>query len=446
MEIKPTEQLIKLVFDGQFGLEREMLRVNGQGYLSQTPHPFPGNHGYIDRDFCESQVEIITPVCRSISELYREIDRIDRETKAGLQKLNPPEYLWPFSNPPYVRSEKSIPVAKYEGALKHKEIYRNYLAQKYGKMKMLFCGIHFNYSYTDQFILAAMEACGETDQKRFKDGLYLGLSEKIELYSWLLVFLTAASPVYDSSFEGKGVCGQDRFCGESSMRSGVEGYWNDFVPIIDYTDMERYTASVERYVESGQFYAASEWYTPVRIKPRGENSMESLRQNGANHIELRMLDINPLSRLGILEDDLRFIHLFLIYLTFREREPFGEREQINAIYDHKQAALYAAEDAVVTINGKRMALPQAALCFLKEMETFFHAIGRPDVLPVVYQMQERCTTPEQRHACQVYRQFRQDFVKRGIRLAKRYVDHDAADLRDKALDSVKDGECICVNC
>ena len=104
MEIKQTEQLCRLVFGGKFGLERETLRVTPQGYLSQTPHPFPGNP-HIDRDFCESQIEIISPICTTISELYRAVECIDRETKEGLKKLNPPEYLWPFSNPPYVPSE-----------------------------------------------------------------------------------------------------------------------------------------------------------------------------------------------------------------------------------------------------------------------------------------------------------------------------------------------------
>lgn len=445
MEVKGTEQLIQLAFEGQFGLEREMLRVNGQGFLSQTPHPFPGS-ACIDRDFCESQIEIISPVCGSITELYQTIDSIDREVREGLQKLDPPEYLWPFSNPPYVLSEKSIPVARYEGALKHKEVYRNYLAEKYGKMKMLFCGIHFNYSYTDRFLDAVMEENGLTDRQLCKNSLYLSLSEKIELYSWLLVFLTAASPVYDGSFEGRGVCGKDRFCGEASMRSGAEGYWNDFVPIIDYTSMERYTASIQRHVDSGRFYSASEWYTPVRIKPRGENSLENLRENGANHIELRMLDINPLARLGVLEDDLRFFHLFLIYLTFQQKEPFGERAQIDAVYDHKQAALFDGETAEVTIHGEKKPLPQAALQFLEEMEGFFQAAGRSDVLPLLQQMKERCTTPAKRHAVQVYRQFRQDFVKQGVRLAKRYDDHDAPDLRDVPLDTAKDGESECVSC
>ncbi len=429
MEIKQTEQLCRLVFGGKFGLERETLRVTPQGYLSQTPHPFPGNP-HIDRDFCESQIEIISPICTTISELYRAVECIDRETKEGLKKLNPPEYLWPFSNPPYVPSEAEIPVAKYAGELHHKEVYRNYLAEKYGKRKMLFCGIHFNYSYSDEFIRAAMATCGVTDEKAFKNILYLQLSEKIEQYSWLPVFLTAASPVYDGSLFADNDCGEDGFAGESSVRSGERGYWNDFVPIIDYRDMEHYTDSIDRYVKSGQLYSPSEWYTPVRIKPRGENSLEALRENGANHIELRMLDINPLSHIGILQEDLYFLHLFLVYLTFCGSLQFGEVEQIAAVASHKQSAQYDAEHAVVTLNGEQFPLPEGALRFLKEMESFFITIGRKDVLPILHEMQERCTTPEKRHCHRVYGQFHQNFVKKGLLLAQRYMEPNAADLKE----------------
>lgn len=427
MEIKHTEQLYQLVFDGTFGLERETLRVGQDGYLSQTPHPFPGNPR-IDRDFCESQIEIISPVCPTIGALYQEVDKIDAETKAVLQKLDPQEYVWPFSNPPYVVSEASIPVAKYEGALKHKEIYRNYLSKKYGKKKMLFCGIHFNYSYSDEFIVAAMEACGATDLREFKNFLYLSLSEKIELYSWMPVFLTAASPVYDGSLDMDGASGKDGFCGESSMRNGANGYWNEFVPIIDYSTMDNYTDSIDRYVKDGKLYSASEWYTPVRIKPRGENSPENLRANGANHIELRMLDINPLARLGVLQSDLEFLHLFLVYLTFQQREPFGEQEQIKAVHDHKQSALYHAEQATVQLHGKELPLPQAALGFLEEMEHFFQSIGHESALPLLAEMKARCTVPEKRHAYRVYQEFHADFVKRGLQLADYYMNPQVKDL------------------
>ena len=38
--------------EGNFGLEREALRVTKNGRMAQTPHPFPPDHPRIVRDFC----------------------------------------------------------------------------------------------------------------------------------------------------------------------------------------------------------------------------------------------------------------------------------------------------------------------------------------------------------------------------------------------------------
>ena len=81
----------------EFGIERESLRVTGEGELAHTPHPFGADRN-IDRDFCENQIEIISDVFDDpdalIGHLTGLLDGIDRE----LSKQD--ELLWPFSNPP----------------------------------------------------------------------------------------------------------------------------------------------------------------------------------------------------------------------------------------------------------------------------------------------------------------------------------------------------------
>ena len=59
----------KYMYLGNFGLEKESLRVNSEGFLAHTKHPFP-NHPNIDRDFCENQVELITNVHDSVDGMY----------------------------------------------------------------------------------------------------------------------------------------------------------------------------------------------------------------------------------------------------------------------------------------------------------------------------------------------------------------------------------------
>ena len=60
------------IFECNIGLEKESLRIDKNGRLAQTEHPFLGNPN-IDRDFCENQVEIITNPAGSPHDAYLEI-------------------------------------------------------------------------------------------------------------------------------------------------------------------------------------------------------------------------------------------------------------------------------------------------------------------------------------------------------------------------------------
>ena len=320
----------RLAQNAEFGIERESLRVTADGKLAQTEHPFAGNP-HIDRDFCENQVEIIGDVYCDPSGLNRQLVSLLDKVDAELVKNN--ERLWAFSNPPHFGSEDEIPVARFHGAQRGKSEYRHYLAEKYGKKKMLFSGIHLNLSFTDQLLKTAFLYGNYPDFTEFKNSFYLRLSKRLTQYAWLAVYLTAASPVADASL------GIDSNV-YSSIRCSEHGYWNDFTPILDYSSLKSYVRSIARYIVNGDLKAASELYYPVRLKPRGANSLETLLQNGVNHLELRVLDVNPLTRTGIFTEDIRFMHLLLLWLSSLPDFDFDEGKQIQAIADVKAAAVF----------------------------------------------------------------------------------------------------------
>ncbi|MDE6036277.1 MAG: glutathione synthase [Ruminococcus sp.] len=339
--------------EGKFGLERETLRIDKNGRLAQTPHPFDDEH--LSRDFCENQLEIITPVCDSIAELMKNLETLDTTARNILNQTG--ETLWLYSNPPHIDDESEIPIAHYDGILSAKHDYRISLARRYGKRMMLYSGIHFNFSFSEKYL----ETFG-TD----KNTLYFRLLKQVSRYSWLLVLLTSASPVYDLSFDHDNAYGTV-FSGFSSMRNSRRGYWNQFVPQLDYTDLSAYIGSIQNYIKKGVLFSAGELYLPVRLKPRGENSLDALINNGVDHIELRMFDINPLEKLGISQKDLEFAHLFLIYLLNREDFDFTPELQEKAIENHQSSALYDISD--VMIDG--VSIKESANNFIEEMENFF---------------------------------------------------------------------------
>ena len=163
---------------GKIGLEKEGLRITGSGFMAQTRDPFV-DVPCIVRDFCENQTEINTPVQDSVHDAMECLDQCTKRIRKTLRSLPEPELLWPFSNPPYIRQEADIPVAQYEGEQRHKTEYRNYLAERYGKYKMTFSGIHFNYSFSDELLRAEYEVRREAcSYQEFKNAFYVSLAAK----------------------------------------------------------------------------------------------------------------------------------------------------------------------------------------------------------------------------------------------------------------------------
>ena len=91
----------ELLLEGQFGLEKESLRIDKNGNMAHTPDPFPEDE-HIVRDFCENQTEINTSVLKSAKEAVESLEDHHIRIQKMLAKLPEREYLWPFSNPPYI--------------------------------------------------------------------------------------------------------------------------------------------------------------------------------------------------------------------------------------------------------------------------------------------------------------------------------------------------------
>ncbi len=390
---------------GGFGLEKESLRVDLDGYLSHVEHPFMGNP-YIDRDFCENQVEMITDARSSCDLAYRDLEIIHKQTVKSLYTLETGrEILWPFSNPPFVKGESDIPVAVFEGAQKGKEVYRQYLAHKYGKTKMLFSGIHVNYSFDDELLKEEYKYYPDLTYQQFKDQLYLELAQKIVYYVWMIVYLTAASPILDKSY--KKDMSASIYHDLGSARCSEIGYWNDFVPVLKYDTIQAYVDSIQKYVDDGMLRAASELYYPVRLKPKGLNTNEHLRETGVNHIELRVFDLNPFSPIGIIKEDLRFVNLFIVYLMSLDKIDLDEDMQKQAIANEKAAARY--DDTKIFIDGEN--IKDKTLAILNDMEKYFD----DDASKTTIQYQK--DKLNKRYVERIMEQYGDNYVGEGLRVA-----------------------------
>ena len=387
----------KYINEAEFGIERESLRVSADGSLAQTPHPFE-SHKNIDRDFCENQIEFISDVFNKPEQVNEQLWELQRLVNGKLKENG--EFLWSFSNPPRISGENEIPVAEYTGSLRNKSVYRRYLAKKYGKIKMLFSGIHLNFSFTQELIKTVFEQGEYNDFNDFKNDLYLKLAARLTEYAWLVVYLTAASPVSDDTVGTESNI-------YSSIRCSERGYWNYFTPILDYSNLQRYTGSIQKYIDDGNLRSVSELYYPVRIKPRGANSLEALAKNGINHIELRVIDVNPLTSTGIFTEDIKFIHLLMLYLVSLPEHEFTGTEQIKAINDIKAAAVFGNND-----------IKHRAEKVLGDIKSFVLKYFPQYSDVIEYQIDK--THSGNSYAEIVSRRFGSDYMNKGIALAREY--------------------------
>ena len=408
-----------LAFDGNFGLEREALRVTENGHMAHTPHPFPADHPHIVRDFCENQTEINTRVWPTADEAVAELRSLNAEILREIggdaaRSASAPyhEYLWPFSNPPPLRGEDDVIPAKFVGKLSGKATYRDYLSTKYGRYLMTYCGIHVNFSFGDRLL----KVSGVN-----RNALYLHVAAGSVLWGWIVVALTAASPIADASFFHAAEEG-DFFSGFASVRCGDLGYWNNFSPANDFSDVGAYAEAIRGYVRRGLIAAPSELYYPVRLKPRGANRLETLVAEGIDHIELRCIDLNPLADGLVDVRDIKFIQLFLLWCAARPPARLTERDQAQAVRNFKNAARYDIDLARISLpDGTSASVRETGLRLLASMSRFF-ADFPPEVTDVIAFERNKLEHPERRYAEQVRERFGGTFAEKGLAFAKKLTE------------------------
>ncbi|MCD8068687.1 MAG: hypothetical protein LUE87_07340 [Lachnospiraceae bacterium] len=416
LQIDSTE-LAELLLSGSFGLEKESLRIDGEGFLSHTPHPFAGNPNIV-RDFCENQTEINTSVQPSAHAAVSELERHTRTIQRTLAELTPGEYLWPFSNPPYIRNEQDIPVAQFAGAQSDKTTYRNYLSKRYGRYKMTLSGIHVNYSFHEELLRRDFQRSGQSSYIDYQNNLYLTLAKRVAAYGWILTAVTAASPLLDSSYVEKEQFDGDVFQGLASVRCSELGYWNAFAPVFDYSSLAAYVESIRDYVRRGWLRAPSELYYPVRLKPAGPYRLDALEAGGVNHIELRMFDLNPLTPVGIDERDVSFAQLLLCWLAATPDQPFNDRDQVQAVQNFKNAAHYDLKTVNLMLpDGRAYSVAHAARNVITLMREFY-CYSPAEVQQVLDFEEAKFIDGENRYAWQIRKAFSGGFVRKGLALAR----------------------------
>lgn len=335
------------------GLEKENLRVTPDGHLSQVTHEdalkTSANDPHYTLDFAECQLEVVTRPHTSIASLFTELEQHYRY----IYKHIKPELLWPNSMPPHVIPAE-IKIARFgtDANAKKKELYREGLIHRYGKMMQVISGIHYNFSLAPEFFKAYQaQLAPKSSLVDIQNEIYFNMIHYYLERYWLLIYLFGASPI---AFENSVRSGTQAsavlqlvndgvYLGPfaTSIRQSDLGYHNpkSCDLMICFQDLECYIktlekathtpfAAYEKIPKTAQLNAnylqiENEFYAPIRPKQplkKNERPLDALKKRGVAYLEVRVLDINPFLPFGVAPQQLAFIELMLLTGLFHKKD------------------------------------------------------------------------------------------------------------------------------
>lgn len=403
----------KEILKGNFGLEKEGIRIKDNGQLAQTPHPeiFGDKleNPYITTDFSESQVEIVTPTFTSINETYQFLSFIVDIVNTNIQE---DEYIWNNSLPCILPKPEEIPIAQYnykENGKKAEE-YRQSLAKKYGTKKQMISGIHYNFSFNEKIIEKLYNNYPEKiTYKEFKNKLYLKIVRNYLRYKWLVIYLTGCSVGAHKTFTtectnlmNKKDNNNSYYSTEGvSFRNASCGYKNTVALYPRYDNTENFIKDVNKFINDGLLSEAKELYTQIRLKPKDrDNFLESIEKDGILYIELRTVDINPFDKCGISKQDMEFLHIFIIYLLLKPETNYSKWQEEGLLNEETVAEKAFNNDTRLLKDGTKITVQKWGLEILDEIKEMNNKLEL-DKKDLINEIREKIEKPEKTYAKQL---------------------------------------------
>lgn len=380
----------------RIGLEKESLRVDDDGKISQLPHPrvlgSALTNPYITTDYSEALLELITPPMQGILTTLEFLQKIHQFVYAGLGD----ESLWSASMPCVVDGEESIPIARYgtSNLGMMKTVYRRGLGHRYGKMMQVIAGVHFNYSMQDDFWPYYRDLAGQASSLRdFISDRYLALTRNLQRYGWLIYYLFGTSPAVCKSFLNGQPGPLKQFDATTyylpyatTLRMGDIGYNNkkesevgikacyDSIdsyieclahaietPYPEYEKIGVKVAGEYRQLNANILQIENEYYSSVRPKQpcaSHEKPIHALGQRGVQYIELRSLDLDMFEPLGIGSAQLHFLEALMVFCLL-QHSPLIDAAERRAIDNNGiNAAHHGRDPALRLTRGQQRVLLQ----------------------------------------------------------------------------------------
>ena len=349
---------------GLKGVEKESLRVTPDGRLASTRHPVALGSAltneHITTDYSEALIELVTPTFTQSWELLQYLCDLHQFVYRNLAD----ELLWATSMPCAVDGDESVPIAEYGrsnvGRMKH--VYRRGLGYRYGRVMQAISGVHFNYSFHEDFWPVFGDLCERrASGADFRSEAYFALLRNYRRHGWIVLYLFGNSPAVCGSFlGGRKVEGLEQLTRgtwyaphATSLRMSDLGYRNknqaglqvsvnsldhyirDLTHAITtpHPDYERIGVKVDgeyRQLNANVLQIENEYYSfirPKRVTLSGERPTKALSRGGVQYVEMRSLDVSAFDPVGVNQNKLRFLEAFAAFCVLRASDAIEPSEQ-----------------------------------------------------------------------------------------------------------------------
>jgi glutamate--cysteine ligase len=387
------------------GVERESLRVNPDGHISERHHPrslgSPLTSEHITTDYSEALIELVTPAFTQTWELLQYLCDIHQFVYRQLED----ELLWATSMPCAIESDASIPIAQYgrSNIGRMKSVYREGLGWRYGRMMQAISGVHFNYSFPEQFWPVLADVLQSRAKGRdFVSEAYFGLLRNYRRHGWIVLYLFGVSPAVCKSFiRGRDVQLEKLDAGTfyeayaTSLRMSDLGYRNKSQAGVDisvnslaeyvrdlaraistpHPEYQRIGVKVDgryRQLNANLLQIENEYYSfirPKRVAHSGERPTKALLRAGVEYVEVRALDVSAFDPVGLNQHKMRFLEAFLALCVLKESPPLGREAQAELDANHLTVARRGREpDLQLKRDGRSLPMHTWAQELLDQMQ------------------------------------------------------------------------------
>jgi glutamate--cysteine ligase len=217
-------------------------------------------------------------------------------------------------------------------------------------------GVHYNFSLSDAAMMSLLgRESGAHESKDARTARYFAAIRNFRRHSWLPLYLFGASPAVCKTFvEGRPhrlqpLAGDTLYLPfATSLRMGPLGYQSDAQRSIavSFNSLPNYAASLHHALtvpypayeaigvqgDDGEYrqlattllQIENEFYGTIRPKRRirrGERPLHALTERGVEYLEVRSLDLDPFSPIGIDPVTMRFLDVLLVACLLADSPP-----------------------------------------------------------------------------------------------------------------------------